>query len=93
MARETDSRDTNYRMSRTRLGGAGIRNGGAGNVFGDIAREYAFGRVAASSRKPYQENWRMRVSWRSFVGKASWLQKDMGEIELVREWVEFVGYC
>jgi len=80
-------------MSRNRLAGAGTGIGGAANVFGDIAREYAFGRVAALSRKTYEANWRMWVSWRSLVGKGCWLQKDMGEMELVGELVEFMGYC
>ena len=35
----------------------------------------------------------MKVSWRSFVGKGCWLQKDMGEMELVGELVEIMGYC
>ena len=44
----------------------------------EILRESThFGRVAASSRKPYEANWRMWVSWRSFVGMGCWLQNDM----------------
>ena len=31
--------------------------------------------------------------WRSFIGKGCWLRKDMGEMELVGELVEFMGYC
>ena len=43
--------------------------------------------------KTYEANWKMWVSWRSFIWKESCLQKDMGEMELVRELVEFMGYC
>jgi len=35
----------------------------------------------------------MWVSWRSFVGKECWLRKDMGEMELVEELAEFMGFC
>ena len=33
-------------------------------MFGDFARGYAFGRVARSTRKTYEANWKMWVSWR-----------------------------
>ena len=33
------------------------------------------------------------MNWRSFVAKACWLQKGMGEMERVAELVEFMGYC
>ena len=54
-------------------------------MFGDIARGYAFGRVAASTRRTYEAN------WRSFVGKGCWLQKGMGEWSLWQELAEFMG--
>ena len=63
------------------------------DVFGDIARGYAFGRVAASTRRTYEASWRLWVNWRSSVGKGCWLQKVMGEMELVAELAEFMGYC
>ena len=33
------------------------------------------------------------MNWRSFVAKKCWLQKGMGEMELVAELAEFMGYC
>ena len=33
------------------------------------------------------------MSWRLFFGKGCWLRKDMGEMELVGDLVEFMGYC
>ena len=54
-------------------------------LFGDIAKGYAFGRVAASTQRTYEANWRIWVSWRSFIGNECWLRKDMGEMELVRK--------
>ena len=33
------------------------------------------------------------MRWRSFIGKGCSLRKDMGEMELVGELVEFTGYC
>lgn len=33
------------------------------------------------------------MSSRSFVAEECWLQKYMGEVELVGELVEFMGYC
>ena len=80
-------------MSRTRLVGAATEGGGAAHVFGDIARGYAFGKVAASTRKSYEAKWGMWVGWRSWVGKECWLQNDMGEMEPVEELAEFMGYC
>ena len=73
--------------------GARVGNGGVARVFGDTARGYAFGRVAPSTRRTYEANWRMCVSWRSFKGKECWLRKDMAEMELVGELVEFMGCC
>lgn len=93
MGEKTDPRETNRRMPRNRLAGAGTGGRGAADVFGDIARGYAFGKVAASTRKTYEANWKLWVSWRSFVGKGSWLQKELGEMELVAELTEFMGYC
>ena len=62
-------------------------------MFGGVARTYAFGRVAASTRRTYEENRRMWVSWRSFAGNGCRLWKDMGDMELVRELVEIARYC
>ena len=62
-------------------------------MYGDIAREYAFERVAASTRGTYEANWEMWVSWRYFVGKGCGLQKGVGEAELAAEIKEFMGYC
>ena len=50
--------------SRNCLAGARAGEGGAADVFGDFARGYALGRVAASTRNNYEENWRMGVIWR-----------------------------
>lgn len=73
-------------MSRNRLADAGTGTGGAAYVFGDNARGYALGRVAALTSK--------LVSWRSFAGKDCELQKHMGEMAPVEELVEFMGcYC
>ena len=93
MERVPDSGETECRMSWNRLAGAGVGNGGAAHVFGDIARGYAFGRVAALTRRAYEANQRMWVSWRSFIGTGCWLPKDMGEMDLVGELVGFIGYC
>ena len=80
-------------MSRNCLAGAGTGGRGAAQVFGDIARGYAFGKIAASIRKTYEANWRMWMSWRSWVGKECWLQKYTGEMELVEALAEFMGCC
>ena len=80
-------------MSLNRLADAEVGNGGAAHVFGDIAGGYPFGRVARSTRRTYEANWRMWVSWRSFIRKKCWLRKYKMEMELARELVEFMGYC
>ena len=36
------------------------------------------GRIAASTKTTHEVNWRMWVSWRSFVVKECWLQAYMG---------------
>ena len=86
-----DPSETKRRMPRNRLAGPGAGGWGAVDVFGDIARGYAFGRVAASTRRNYE--WRLWVNWRLFVRKGCWLQKAMGEMELVAEVAESMGYC
>ena len=80
-------------MPRNRLAGPGAGGREAADVFGGIARGYAFERVAASTIRTYHASWRLSVSWRSFVGKGCWLQKGMGGIELVAELAEFMGCC
>jgi len=62
-------------------------------VFGNVARGYAFGRVAASTRKTYEVNWGMWVSWKSLVGKECWLNKYMGHLELAERLAEFMRCC
>ena len=68
-----DFRETKRRMPRNRLAGLVEAGGrGAADVFGDIARGYAFGRVAAlTDRRTYDASWRLSVNWRSFVGKGA----------------------
>ena len=43
--------------------------------------------------RTYEANWKVWVSWRSFIGKECWLRKDMRAMELVKELVEFMAYC
>ena len=54
MGYRADSRETKRRMPRNRLAGSGAGEWGAADVVGDIARGYAFGRVAASTAKTYE---------------------------------------
>lgn len=53
------SRRTKRGMPRNRLAGAGTEGRGAADVVGDISRGYTSGRVAASTRKAYEANWRL----------------------------------
>ena len=62
-------------------------------MFRDIARGYALGRVAASTRATYERAWRMWVEWREWRKKSCWLDARMSEAELVEELVEFMAYC
>ena len=57
--------------------------GGAADVFGDFAIGYAVGRVAASTRKTYEANWRVWVSWRTYAQKGIRLDPDMEQAEMV----------
>ena len=56
---------------------------GSSSVFVCITRGYAFVGVTASTRRTYEANWRMLVSYWSYIGKGCWLRKYMEEIELV----------
>ena len=58
------------------------------HMFRDVAIGYTFERVAVSTRRKYETNWRMWVSCRCFIGKGCWLRKNMGKMELVGELVE-----
>ena len=88
-----DSSESKCRMPRNRLADSEAGGRGVADVFGDIARGYAFGRVAAPTRRTYEVSWRLWVNRRSFVGKGCWLHKGMGEMELVAELAVFMGYC
>ena len=57
MERGPDSRNSECRMSWNRLAGEGVGSEGAAHAFGDMARGYAFGRVAASTRRTHEANW------------------------------------
>lgn len=61
-------------------------------MFRDIARRYAFGLVAASTKTTYVANSRMWVSWRSFLDNGCWLQTFKGDVELVEGLVQIIGY-
>ena len=62
MEDRADYRETKRSMPLNRLAGAGSGGRGSADVLGDVARGYAFERVAASTRKTYEANWGMWVS-------------------------------
>ena len=62
-------------------------------MFGDLARGYAFGRVATSTKKTYEANWRMWVSCRKYAGKGIWLEEEMGKAGMATEQVQHMAFC
>ena len=61
-------------------------------MFGDLARGYAFGRVAVSTRGAYQGAWRQWVKWREWRGRSCWLEATASELEVVDELAEYMAY-
>ena len=63
-------------------------------MFGDFGKGCVLGRVAASTRKTYDEaNSRMWVSWRTHTGKGILFDAEMGEAGMVEELVQYMVFC
>ena len=62
-------------------------------MFRDLARGYAFGRVAESTPRAYQGAWRQWVKWREWRGRSCWLETTASELEVVDELAEYMAYC
>ena len=75
------------------MAGAADRGRGPEDVFGDLARSYLFGRFAESTSKSYSGNWRMWCAWREMIGKASFMERSLGEVERAEELAAYMAYC
>ena len=62
-------------------------------MFGNFARGYAFGRVAMSTRKTCEANWRVWVSWRMYAKKGIWLEEEIEEAGMVEALVQYMAFC
>ena len=62
-------------------------------MFRDLARGYAFGSVAVSTRGAYRGAWRQWVKWRELRGRSCWLEATAPELEVVDELAEYMAYC
>ena len=93
MQKRGDPKAPNKGESPNCLAGARAGEGGAADVFIDFARRYALGRVATSTRKNYEANWRMWVSWRTVRRKEICLDSEMEEAEMVKELAQYMAFC
>ena len=78
-------------MPQRFMAGPGDPSGSSGDIFGDLAGGYAFGRVLKSTQKTYAKGWRMCVSWSVMRGKDNWLEGDMNGGELMEELAEVMA--
>ena len=62
-------------------------------MFRDLAKGYAFGRVATSTRGAHQGAWRQWVKCREWRERSCWLEATASELEVVNELAEYMAYC
>lgn len=93
MARTGNVRKFHARIARYPLAGARHRERGPEGIYGDIARGYSFGRLAAWTSQSYSRNWSMSGALREMIGKRMCVDTSLGEEAVQEKLAAFMAYC